>query len=190
MRKISVAVSLIVVTTITGCAGNHETILKIAAGPRRDIFQVVSASQAVSGMTLLNIEFSVKYYKYFYFNTYIKQIDPPYKVVINIDDQVVELTDEPILEDLPGRYSENPEAGKGWKYQFRKTLLLNPGKHRISIAVPLSDVIIEKEVILKEGNNMLKLEPIYNAPITKYLAQPRFERGLRSISIKLNGGVL
>jgi hypothetical protein len=189
MNKISNLLSLIVVATSMGCAGNHEAISRITIGSRQDIFQVTSTSQAVPGKALLNIKFPVKANKADVFGSYIKHEKPPFNVVINIDDQVAELTDEFILEDLSGHYSENPEAGKGWKYQFRKSLLLMPGTYRISIAVPLADVVVEKEVVLKEGVNLLLLLPIYNAPIMRYSPHPWFSKGLRSISMELNGEI-
>jgi len=97
MRNISFVLCVIVSASLMGCAGNHEAIAKISAGARHDIFQVTSASLPVSGKALLQIEFSVKAYKARVLNPYIKHGDPPYNVVINIDDQVIELMDEPVL---------------------------------------------------------------------------------------------
>ena len=106
--------------------------------------------------------------------------------ILNIDGQTAVLSDEPVLEDLPGDFKENPEVGTGWKYNFKKTLLLQPGKHHVSIAIPGSDVIIENEIDLKEGNNILALSPIYNTPICRYSNYPRFSKGLKGIFVKLN----
>jgi hypothetical protein len=190
MNKISFVLSLIVLSTLMGCAGNHEAISRITIDSRQDVFQVTSKSQAVPGKALLNIEFPVKANKAYVFGSAIKHDNPPYNVVINIDGQAVELADEPILENIPGHHDDNPEAGKGWKYQFRKSLLIIPGTHRISIAVPLADVVVEKEVILREGGNLLQLVPTYKTSITRYPRSPWFTKGLRSISIMLNGEVL
>lgn len=191
MRKISfVTYMIVVVASLLGCAGNNEAISKITAGYRQDIFQIAPASQAGSGKALLNIEFPIKTYKTFFFGSYIKYTNPPYNVVVNIDGQVTELTDEPVLEDTAGHYKDNPEAGTGWKYQFRKSLVLVPGRHRISVVVPLANIVVEKEVVLKEGYNLLQLVPIYNMPISRYSRYTWFSKGLRSISIKLNSEVL
>jgi hypothetical protein len=65
-----------------------------------------------------------------------------------------------------------------------------PGNHRISIAVPLADVVVEKEVVLKEGENLLQIVPTYKTSITRYPRRPWFTIGLRSISFILNGEVL
>ena len=187
MNKISFVIYLVILSTLMGCAGNHEAISRITIGSRQDIFQVTSASQAVPGKALLNIKFPVKANKAYVFGSFIKHENPPYNIVINIDGQVVELEDKPVLEDLPGHYTDNPEAGKGWKYQFRKTLLLMPGKHQISITVPVANVVVKKVIILMEGINSFQLSPIYNTPIMRYNRHPLFSKGLRSISIKLNG---
>jgi hypothetical protein len=79
----------------------------------------------------------------------------------------------------------------GWKYRFRKTLQLLPGKHRISIAVPLADVVVEKEVVLKEGINLFHLTPIYNTSIISRPAHYSwYSKGLHSVVIELNGETL
>jgi len=66
-------------------------------------------------------------------------------------------------------------------------ILLEPGKHRVSIAVPVSDVILEKEIVLKEGKNILKILPTYKASVSPgYPNGPRFSRGLKYMNAKLN----
>lgn len=135
---------------------------------------------------MLKIDFPVKGFKARIISTYIKHNDPPYTVTINIDSQSVVLTSEPVLEDVPGDFMKNPEVGTGWKYNFNKELLLEPGKHRVIIAVPLSDVAIEKDVTLDAGTNLLQLIPVYNAPVSRYPNHPRFNHGLSRVAVKLN----
>lgn len=181
---------VVVVVSMSGCAGNRNAVLKAGESTRKDVFKEASDSAGIPGKVLLKVEFPVKNFKARIVETYIKHSDPPYTVTINIDGQSVVLTSEPVLEDLPGDFKKNPEVGTGWKYNFNKELLLDPGKHHVTIAVPLSDVIIEKDVNLIAGANLLQLTPIYNASVTRYQDYPRFNHGLNKLDAKLNGQAL
>ena len=171
---------------MAGCASNRSAVLKVGKSTRQDVFQEVYKAKAATGEAVLKIYFPVKGFKARFVNTFYKHSDPPYTVIVNIDGQSVVLTDEPVLEDLPGDFMKNPEAGSGWKYNFRKELLLEPGKHHVSIAIPLSDVVMEKEMTLNAGVNQLQVTPIYNASVTKYQNYPKFSYGLRQVVMKLN----
>ena len=170
---------------IIGCASNGAGLAKVGEPPQHNVFSETLESKAVSGKALLKIEFPVKNYKGRFINSYIKHSDPPYTVTINIDGQPVTLTDEPVLEELPGDFRKNPEAGTGWKYYFNKTLLLEPGKHHVAIAVPLSGVAVEKDLTLQPGENDLKLIPKYHSPVLRYSNNPRFSRGLKDVAMEL-----
>jgi hypothetical protein len=174
------------VASMAGCAGNRQAVVKAGESKRHDVFQPAVESKGVADKALLKIEFPVKNFKARFINTYIKYSDPPYTVTINIDGQSVLLTDEPVLENLPGDFKENPEVGTGWKYTFRKELWLEPGKHHVTIAVPLSDVVTEKDVTLNVGENLMQLVPEYNPSVSKYPDYPRFNHGLSRVMIKLN----
>jgi len=186
MRTLVIIVSIVALASMTGCASNKNLIVKASISSRQDIFQEAQPMQATPGKAVLKVEFTVKNFKARFINSYFKHTDPPYTAVLNIDGQSTLLSDKPVLEDLPGDFKENPEVGIGWKYNFKKTLLLQPGKHHVSIAIPISEVIIEKEIYLKEGNNILTLLPIYNTPVTRYQKYARFSTGLRGISVKQN----
>ena len=190
MNKMILVAWMIAVALLAGCAGNSEAVLKTAIQTRQDVFQVVQAPQAMHGKALLKVEFPVKTFKARIFNTYIKHSDPPYTAIINIDGQSVELMDEPVLEELPGDFKSNPEVGTGWKYVFKKTLQLAPGTHRITIAIPQSNVVEERELVLNVGENLLNLAPVYKASVTRYPNYPRFSYGLRGVSLQLNVNVL
>lgn len=183
---VSIAVLATVLALISGCACNRNAVIIAGESTRHDIFKEVFESTASSDKALLKIDFPVKNFKARFVNTYIKHSDPPYTVIVNIDGQSIELTNEPVLEDSPGDFMKNPEVGTGWKYNFRKELLLDPGKHHVTIAVPLSDVVVEKDVALNTGTNILQLIPVYNASVTRYRDYPRFNHGLKWISVLLN----
>jgi hypothetical protein len=176
---------VVVLALMSSCAGNKNAVLKAGESTRKDVFKEVSDSAGIPGKVLLKVEFPVKNFKARIVETYIKHSDPPYSVTINIDGQSVVLTSEPVLEDLPGDFKKNPEVGTGWKYNFKKKLLLEPGKHRVTIAIPLSDVIVEKDVTFSSGTNLLQLIPVYNASVTRYQDYPRFKHGLSGVAVNL-----
>jgi hypothetical protein len=177
---------IMLIAVLTGCAGNNDLIAKASTNSRQDVFQEAQNTQGITGKAVLNLEFPVKNFKSRFVNSYSKHTDPQYTIVLNIDGQTTVLSVDPVLEDLPGDFKKNPEVGTGWKYNFKKTLTLQPGKHRVSIAIPVSDVIIEKEIDLKEGENNLKILPTYIASISRYPNFSRFSHGLRGITAKLN----
>jgi len=177
---------ILVIVVMTGCAGNHEAVLKASAETRQDVFRVVQDTPGVPGKALLEIEFPVKTFRARFVNTYIKHSDPDYTVLVNIDGQPLELLAEPVLEDLHGDFRDNPEAGTGWKYVFKKTLLLEPGTYRMTIAVPLAGVVVEKELTLTAGEHLLKIAPTYTASVTRYPNYPRFNHGLSRVAGTLN----
>jgi hypothetical protein len=181
---------MVVAVSLSGCAGNREAVVKATVQTRLDVFQVVQTTRIEPGKALLRIEFPVKTYKSRIGTKYIKHTDPPFTAVVNIDGQTVELTDEPVLEELPGDFMKNPEAGTGWKYVFRKTVLLEPGRHQIAIAVPQADVVVGKELVLNAGENLLQLAPLYNSCISRYPNYPRFSHGFRGMTVRLNAASL
>lgn len=186
MRRLISVAWIVVVVSFTGCAGNRGAVAKAAAQTRQDVFQVVQVARIEPGKALLMIEFPVKTYQARIGTCYVKHADPPFTTMVNIDGQALELTDIPVLEEMPGDFMENPEAGTGWKYVFRRMLQLEPGRHHIAIAVPRAAVVVEKELLLNVGENLLQLAPVYNSCISRYSNYPRFSHGFRGMSVRLN----
>lgn len=182
--KMILSISALVI--LSGCSFNNNSVHKPGSVIHRDIFQESSVTNIPASKASVQIEFSVKNNKARIVETYIKHSDPAYTVTVNIDGQLTEITNEPVLEDLPGDFKKNPEVGTGWKYNFKKDLLLEPGKHHITIAVPLSDVIVEKDITLSAGTNKLKVIPIYNASAVRNQEHPRFNHGLNKVELFLN----
>ena len=188
MKRTSIVISTVILACfmLSGCAGNKDIIAKAATSSRQDIFQEVNSSQTTPSTGQLNIEFQVKSFRSRFINNYTKDTDPPYTTVINIDGQATVLTDEGVMEELAGKAENNPEVGTGWRYKFKKTLSLKTGKHRISVAVPTADVIVEKEIELQGGENVLKLLPVYRTPLTKRPNYPVFSSGISGLKVVLN----
>lgn len=187
MTRSVIRTILIAVMFTAGCAGNREFKEQTTPVFRHEVFQELTTVGPVAGKAAVQVDFPVKSNRARFVNSYIKYSDPPYTTVITIDGQSAEMKDEPVLEDLPGDFRKNPEAGTGWKYNFRTALLLLPGKHLVTVAVPRSGIIIEKELILKEGLNNLKIVPIYKAAVSRNRNSPRFTNGLERIVILLDG---
>lgn len=190
MGRLMFGVLLIAAVTLAGCAGNRDAVVRATLQTRQDVFQVVQTARIEPGKTLLRIEFPVKSYKARIGTKYIKHTDPPLTAVVNIDGQTVELTDEPVLEDLPGDFMKNPEVGTGWKYVFRKMVLLEPGSHQIAITVPQAGVVVQEELRFNPGENLLQLAPVYNPCVSRYSDYPRFSHGLRGVRVRLNSQTL
>lgn len=188
MKRIAtfIGTALLLGLTISGCAGNRDAIAKASLTTREDVFQQAQSTEPATGGALLKVEFPVKANKSSFITTYYKYENPPFTITVNIDGQATVVTAEPILEKLAGDFKENPEAGTGWKYTFNKSLVLQPGKHHVTVAVPLADVIIERDIDLKAGENFLKLTPVYSASVSKYSRYPHFNKGLKGIAAKLN----
>jgi hypothetical protein len=185
-RVVSISMLASLIFSVVGCASNSLELKKASESNRQDVFQQKDSVNAISGKSVLKIDFPVKNFKARLIDTYIKHSDPPYTVTVNIDGQSVVLMNEPVLEDLPGDFKKNPEAGKGWKYNFKKELVLAPGKHQVTIAIPLSDLVMTKEITLSEGINVLQLSPVYHAPTARDSNYPRFNQGLSNVIMTLN----
>lgn len=180
--------SMVALSLVTaGCAGIGITGTPSSAPAHQETFQELTvATQYVPGKALLRVEFPVKTFRSRLFNTYYQHTDPPYTAELTIDEQTIILTDEPELEAISGALKDNPETGTGWKYIFKKNLVLQPGKHRITIIIPLADVAITTEIELGEGDNTLQFVPEYNAPIVRSPKYPHFSRGVKRVVVKLN----
>lgn len=81
---------------------------------------------------------------------------------LNVDGQTTILEVEPVLEDKSPVDPNVPESGTGWKYQFSKRIALAPGKHKLTVALPIDDLIVEREVKLHAGINSITVMPVYN----------------------------
>lgn len=169
-----------------GCAGSGHRAAAPPLASRQDVFRETPEQGAPENSALLDIDFSVKANKARIITKYLKHTDPPYTASVTIDGQSIELRDEPFLEETPGDSRSNPEAGVGWRYRFRKKLLLAPGVHRITISVPLSAIQTEKNIVLEKGLNYLKIVPIYDVSLVRDRNRPKFSRGVRGVALQLN----
>jgi len=179
-------VLLSVASLISGCASNREAITKSSIGSRQDVFTEAQKAEIPSGKALADFKFTVKSNAYYFIGTYGKHSDPPYRVHLNIDGQPTVLEAEPVLEDKSPVDSSIPESGIGWKYHFNKQVILAPGTHRVTIALPVDDVIVEQEITLRNGINTINLTPVYKRTLLRPYKGENFKAGIKSIQVNIN----
>ena len=179
-----ICITMIATLLISGCANSRE--LKASIESKQDVFTDVLGKDALSGKATADIKFSVKSNSSRFLWFYNKHTDPFYTVHLSIDGQATVLESEPILEDISPIDANVPESGKGWKYQFSKRVVLTPGKHKLTIALPVDEVIVEKEIVLREGANTIIIKPIYKSTLLRPYKGENFKAGVKSVEVLLN----
>lgn len=180
-KSIIVGAALIAGFVISGCANNKDIIAQRSLSTKNDVFTEIVGSEVKPGMAITDITFSVKSNSSRFLESYNKHSNPPYRVYVNIDGQTAILEAEPILEDKSPIDSNNPESGIGWKYQFNKRVALSPGKHTITIALPVDDVILEREIDLHADLNTINLMPVYNERSLRPYKGQSFTAGVKTL---------
>lgn len=186
MKIMYLILALMTTVVFAGCASNKNTVMRQEQFTHKDVITEAKDSKPVEGKALVKISLPIKTYKSRIANQYIKHANPPYTVNLNIDGQMFVLKDEAVLEDVSGDFRNNPEVGTGWKYNFNTELILNPGKHKVSIEVPLSGVVFNGEVALAKGENVLSFTPVYNSSISRNSSYPKFVHGLKGLLLQHN----
>lgn len=167
----------------TGCATNRDFITNASISTKSDIFTEAIYTDFQTAKAIIDFEFTVKSNSYYLMGTYGKHSAPPYRVHLNIDGQATVLEAEPVLEDKSPINSNEPESGIGWKYQFSKRIALAPGKHKLTIALPIDGVIVEREVNLHAGANSISVHPTYSRRNLRPYKGENFTAGVKSLDI-------
>lgn len=186
MNVIMAGAAFMLCVVASGCANNRDLITKTSIATRSEVFTEVVNSNVQTGKAIIDFSFAVKSNSYYLMGTYGKHTAPPYRVNLNIDGQATVLEAEPILEDKSPIDSNVPESGIGWKYQFSKRIALAPGKHKLTIALPVDDVIVKKEVELRSGENSVTVTPIYSRRNLRPYKGQNFTGGVNTLEIKFN----
>ncbi len=153
--------ALIAIIGINGCATNPEINTTPSMPTGNDVFSEASSSENKANQAITDIKLSVKSISSRFLETYTKHSNPPFLVYLNIDGQSTILDSEPVLEVKSSIDPNIPESGTGWRYQFNKRIALPPGKHKLTISIPVDDVIVEREIELNAGDNTITLIPVY-----------------------------
>ncbi|MDA8430527.1 MAG: hypothetical protein M0T70_14840 [Geobacteraceae bacterium] len=185
-KFIIIGMVLIAGFVISGCANNRDVIAKASLAARYDVFSEVVNHEAQPGKAIMDIKLAVKSNSSRFMGMYNKHSNPPYRVHVNVDGQTLILEAEPVLENKSLIDSNVPESGTGWKYQFSKRIALAPGRHTLAIALPIDDVIVEREVELHAGTNTITVTPVYNKRSLRPYKGQHFTAGVKTLDITAN----
>jgi hypothetical protein len=189
MKKKSIIAGAVLITAIviSGCSNKPEFSGSSSLSSRNDAFSESSHSEAESGKALVNFMFSVKSTSARIAEIYVKHSNPPYRVHLNIDGKSIILESEPVLEDKALIDPNMPESGTGWKYTFSKQMTLAPGKHTLTIALPIDKVLVEGKIVLQAGMNTISLNPLYNRKLLRPSKSQSFSAGVKTVEVAVNG---
>lgn len=191
--KMLVALLLIPLALLVGCAESSALIKQTATGIRNDVFVEETNGGAVpQGFVDLHVTGSFKTHRAGVYSATDPHGTPGYQLQLNVDGQAVVLSGELHAEKLSAQQMGDPETGAGVRYRFRKVVRLKAGTHRISLSLPADKISITKEVTLDEGKeNRLVFEPVYGRVMEKKRPSANrttgFQEGIRTIVLTLNG---
>ena len=109
--------------------------------------------------------------------------NPPFQVYLSIDGQTILLESEPVLEDQSPIDPNKPESGTGWRYNFNKQITIAPGKHKLTVEIPISDVVVRQDIELHAGINTLTLIPVYKKRSIRPYNGQNFTAGIATLEI-------
>lgn len=186
-------VSLLIPLFLFICSAESSALVKKSeAGPRADVFEGAANGAVPQGFADLRIVASLKTHKPGLYSATDPHGTPGYRLQLIIDGQTMVVDGEFQSENLAVKGVEDPEAGVGIRYRFRKVLRLKGGTHRIEVSLPAENVALAREVTLHEGQvNRLVLEPVYGRVSEKKRPSANkatsFKEGISRIIMNLNG---
>ena len=195
MKTLSITGSLILLTLASSCSTNQELIKRLSISSRQDVVRTLSRKErAPAGYADLNIYASLKLHKPGAHSAMDMHGSPDYRLLLNIDGQVVELAAATRSENNEARYLNDPETGEGIRYRFAKGIRIKAGTHKVAVILPADGIAVEREITLTDGKgSTLTVEPIYGAVPGKrgpgFYGATSFNGGIRSIRLLLDGRV-
>lgn len=184
------------VAVMGGCTRSAELLKTSSMNLRSDVFREASSGEKTPpGYSELTIHSSLKTHKpgsRLFDNS--KRGTSDYVLLINIDGQVARI--EGALNEDNSREFNDPEAGAGIRYTFKKNVQLPAGNHRLIVASPEDGIAIEKEINLADGMKYyLHLKPQYGGVDSRrkpavYGSGPGFHNGIKGFEVWLNGALL
>lgn len=193
MNKMTILPLVVTLAVISGCVDSSALIRTSSTSIRTDIFQELSNGGLVpAGYADLLVTSSLKTHKPGIYSVKDIHGTPDYKLLMNIDGQVVHLRGSLREENIEPRGLRDPEAGEGIRYMFGKKLRLKAGMHRIIIASINDEIAVEREITLADGSvNSLVLEPLYRTAPGKrrpgVYGVTGFSEGIKGFRFVLNG---
>jgi len=194
VRFVIVVMALSMSLLYCGCAYNAKLINSMKSSNRQDVFQDLFETSSIQpGYSDIKIVASFKTHKpgEYIYGSKVRGT-PEYKLLMNIDGQAVLLRGLTREEENYDQNHQDSEVGIGIRYLFNRSIRLKAGKHKIFFALPEDEVMVERDIVLKDGSsNELMLEPIYSS--TTGLAKHKvfnFSAGINGFWLKLNGKYL
>jgi len=192
IQRINFIAIIMTLNIMAGCASNYELVKAASSGTRQDVFQEIPSGDAPqSGYADLHISSSLKTHHPGSYSGKDIHGTAEYKIIVNIDGQIIDLLCVPQKENNEVGSQHDPEAGEGMRYRFSKNIRIKAGPHKAVIAIPADGIAIEREITLTDGSsNTLTLEPVYRAIVSKQrpvlYGATSFREGLKGIKMILN----
>lgn len=179
---------------LSGCAESSALIKANSTSLRTDVYEeLTNGATAPQGYVDLRVSATLKTHRPGIFSAKDIHGTPDYKLLLNVDGQVVLLQGSLQNENSEPMKLVDPEAGDGIRYRFSKNLRLKAGLHKVVVALPDDEIAVAREFTLSEGDrNSLVVEPIYSTKPGKrrpamYSSTTSFTEGIRSLRLMLNG---
>lgn len=187
-RKLIIALILLISFTVaSGCSSKEAANQLQQTSTRNDIFTDDKNVEHNNDKAIVNINFSLKSLASRFFEMYNKHTDPPLAVYFNIDGQTIIFNGDPLFEDKYTVNINNNEKGSGWRYNFNKKIYISPGSHKLTISIPVDNVLFESNVNFHAGINTLTVTPIYKKRSSQRPHRERnFSAGVQTVQIQLD----
>jgi hypothetical protein len=197
MKRLTAHISVVLLLAfLAGCGATAKMIITKSQSERTDVFtEVTDTGARPQGSVDLVVKANIKTHVAGYYSGESETSlhgKPGYPFVLNIDGQAVvwKVDGQEHVKpayDEQGKTSTDPEARKGIKYTMEKKLRLREGTHKVYLALPEDDYIVETDIALRSGEEaVLEFKPIYWHKHIPYRI-PTFLKGIRKYEIYLNG---
>uniref|UniRef100_C6DYN8 Lipoprotein n=1 Tax=Geobacter sp. (strain M21) TaxID=443144 RepID=C6DYN8_GEOSM len=196
MKKLRLLTLGAMFAVFAGCAGCPQPALKQQVIKGWEVIpEMARGGVAPEGYADLTVTASIKTHKKRSSLVPDSHGSANYAMLLVIDGEKVTMTGEARLEKKETSPFADPEAGKGIRYLFTKTLRLQAGKHKIAVSLPQDEVCVVHDITLGSGSaNRLVLEPVYAAVGGKkrpgFYGVTSFKEGISRMQVALNGKVL
>lgn len=196
MKKLGLLTLGAMLAVLAGCAGSPQAALKQDVAKGGEVFQEMARGGAApEGYADLTVTASIKTHKQRPSLQRDRHGSADYTLIISVDGEVVAVTGEGRPERVEASPFADPEAGKGMRYLFSKTLRLRAGTHKIAVSLPEDQVGVVHDITLGSGSaNKLVLQPVYASvagkPRPGFIGATTFKEGISRMQVALNGKVL
>ena len=176
-----------------GCAAN-QTVRQLETQPLQGERQVVkiSADQAAPGFgdLQLSLELKTRNHGTLLFDTAGYGTEK-YALLVRVNGKPLQVAGGMTGETGDYRGSRDPEAGNGVRYRFATTLRLPVGMHTLICELPGEGVVFEQQVVVGEGVNRLKLQPVYKRKdshrLIGFYGDTTYYEGVRRLTVAGSG---